>query len=52
MYALENPKGFEEESGITIQELENQLRHPGEIELCQVVIDRIEPEWLVQITKS
>ena len=40
MYALEDPEGFEEQSGITIEELENQLKHPGETELCQVVIDK------------
>ena len=48
MYALGDPKEFEEDSGITVKDLENILRTQKNIDdydLCQVVFDRIEPEW-------
>ena len=48
IYALEEPEQFEEESGLSLEDLENLLRtQKGSLEydLCQVVFDKIEPQW-------
>ena len=48
MYALDNQEDFEEESGITLQELENSIKTQKssvDYEECQVVFDKIEPQW-------
>ena len=48
MYALDDPESFKEESGLSIQELEDLLKTQkgaSDYENCQVVFDRIEPQW-------
>lgn len=48
MYALDNQEEFEEESSITLQELENLIKTQKssiDYEECQVVFDKIEPQW-------
>lgn len=48
MYALDEPDEFKEESGLSIEDLENLLRtqkSASEYDNCQVVFDRIEPKW-------
>ena len=47
IYALEDQEGFENESGMTLQELEDRLHDYHDEGYCQVVIDRIEPDWIV-----
>ena len=51
LYALEDRKSFEEESGITIKELEDLLREQRDVESYeepQVILDRIEPSWVIE----
>lgn len=48
MYALDDPKSFKKESGISVKDLEMLLRTQKDsidYDLCQVVFDKIEPEW-------
>ena len=48
MYALDNPKNFKNESGLSVKDLETLLRTQKDsvdYDLCQVVFDKIEPDW-------
>lgn len=48
MYALDDAESFEEETGLSLQDLENLIKtqkSPIDYVECQVVFDRIEPQW-------
>ena len=48
MYALDDPEEFKEESGLSVEDLENMLRTQKsaiDYDVCQVVFDRIESKW-------
>ena len=48
MYALDDAESFEEETGLSLQDLENLIKTQKssiDYDECQVVFDRIEPQW-------
>lgn len=51
IYALHDMKSFEEDSGITLKELENiimEKRDLNSYDEPQAIIDKIEPSWVVE----